>query len=185
MASLDPGHLPALASERLSLRRPGQADVDPICALANNWEVTRWMGRLPFPYLRRDAVFFVEMVARQEAVWVVERRDGKVLGVVGLAPVEAPDALELGYWLGEPHWGRGYAREAAGRVLDYAFGVAGLAEIASGYFEGNCRSARVLRKLGFRQTGTSARSCMVQAAKLPHVDMSLAREAWMTSAGSA
>jgi len=179
LAEIDLKNLPLLSSERLVLRQPTNADVDAICMLANNWEVARWMGRLPFPYLRKDAVFFLEEVVSREAVWIIQNRNSaEVLGVGGLNPHEASGQVELGYWLGETYWGNGFATEASRAILDYAFGPASLTEVISGCFAGNTRSAHVLKKLGFRTVGMSTRSCIAHAQELPHLDMALIREAW-------
>ena len=99
------------------------------------------------------------------------------VGIAGLVPHGAASA-ELGYWLGRPHWGHGFATEAARAILAFAFTTAALPELTSGCFTGNLRSARVLEKLGFRQTGTSTRACLAQAKDLPHLDMRLPRTAW-------
>ncbi len=177
---------PPLSSERLVLRQPSHADVDAIRALANNWEVARWMGRLPFPYLRKDAVLFLEEIVPREAAWIIQDRgSAEVLGVGGLTPHGASGTVEFGYWLGERHWGNGFATEAGRAILRHAFGTLRLPEVVSGCFVGNARSARVLGKLGFRTTGTSTRSCTAQARELPHLDMALAREVWASATGDA
>ena len=183
---MDLSNPPPLSSERLLLRRPNHADVDAICALANNWQVARWMGRLPFPYVREDAVFFLEEVVPREAAWIIQDRgSGETLGVGGLTLHEVSGMVEFGYWLGERHWGKGFATEAGRAILGHAFGTVCLPELASGCFVGNARSARVLGKLGFRTTGTSTRSCMAQAKELPHLDMALARGVWASAIGDA
>ncbi len=179
MTLTDLSSLPLLSSKRLLLRQPSHADMDAICVLANNWAVARWMGRLPFPYLREDAVFFLEKVVPKEAVWIIQNRESaEVLGVVGLNSHEASGKVELGYWLGEDYWCNGFATEASGAILEYAFGPASLPEVISGCFAGNIRSAHVLKKLGFKTIRTSTRSCLAQAKELAHIDMVLTREAW-------
>lgn len=176
------GNAPQIVSERLMLRQPSRDDVGAICALANNWEVTRWMGRLPHPYTNEDALFFLEHVVPREVTWIVQcRSSGEVLGAAGLIPHETSGSVELGYWLGQSHWGKGFATEASRAVLDFAFGRASLPDVASGCFVGNVRSAHVLEKLGFQPVGTSARSCMAQGKELPHLDMVLTRDAWTSA----
>lgn len=179
LALIDLSHLPLLSSKRLLLRQPTHADIDSICVLANNWEVARWMGRLPFPYLRKDAVFFLEEVVPREATWIIQNcESAEILGVAGLNPHETSGTLEFGYWLGEKYWGSGFATEASRAILGYAFGPASRTDVISGCFVGNIRSAHVLKKLGFHAMGTSTRSCMAHAKDLPHLDMALTREAW-------
>ena len=184
MALIDLSSLPPLSSKRLLMRQPSYADIDAICTLANDWEVAKWMSRLPFPYLREDAVFFLEKVIPQEAAWMVQGRESaEVLGVAGLNPHEASGTAELGYWFGSKHWGNGFATEASRAILEYAFGPASLPEVISGYFSGNARSAHVLEKLGFHAVGTDLRFCMAQARELSHVNLILTREAWNLTTG--
>jgi len=154
LALMGLGNAPQVVSERLTLRQPTREDVEAICALANNWEVTRWMGRMPYPYFKEDALFFLEHVVPREVAWIVEgRNSGEAFGVAGLVPHETSGSAELGYWLGQRHWGKGFATEASRAILEFAFGRAFLSEVTSGCFVGNIRSAHVLEKLGFQPSG--------------------------------
>jgi len=63
------------------------------------------------------------------------------------------DDLQIGYEYAPSHWGRGYATEAAGRVLEYAFEVVKLDRLAAIARPANVASVRVLEKLGFRSVG--------------------------------
>ena len=62
--------------------------------------------------------------------------------------------LELGYWIGKPFWGRGFATEAARAIVDRGFSELGLRGIHAVYFDGNARSEKVLAKLGFSHVCT-------------------------------
>lgn len=107
LALIDLGYAPQIVSERLILRQPSHEDVGIICALANNWEVTRWMGRLPYPYLREDALFFLEHVVPREVAWIIQgRSSGEAFGVAGPASHEISGSVELGYWLGQEPLGQ-------------------------------------------------------------------------------
>ena len=58
-------------------------------------------------------------------------------------------AAEIGYWLGEPFWGRGIVTDAVRAVVPVAFGTFDIARIQAGIFSENPASARVLEKCGF------------------------------------
>ena len=62
---------------------------------------------------------------------------------------ERDDECELGYWLAQPFWGRGYMPEAAGELLRRAFEELGMTTVWCGYYDGNQKSKRVQEKLGF------------------------------------
>jgi RimJ/RimL family protein N-acetyltransferase len=65
---------------------------------------------------------------------------------------------ELGYWIGVPYWGRGYATEAAGAVVRYGFDTLALTRIAARAFCRNPASSRVLRKIGMSHEGTQRKA---------------------------
>lgn len=83
--------------------------------------------------------------------FVIEAGD-EVVGHIGLKHVDrARGEAELGYWVGRPFWGRGYASEAARLALDVAFGALGLEEVYAHVLTRNPASARVLEKAGFER----------------------------------
>jgi ribosomal-protein-alanine N-acetyltransferase len=63
------------------------------------------------------------------------------------------DAAELGYWLGEPYWGRGYGREAAAAIIEYGFEVLGLETIQAISDPSNAASKKVLLACGLKRAG--------------------------------
>ena len=140
-----------LRTERLVLVAPTLAHAPSIAQLCNNINVHKWMARLPFPYALSDAEFFInEIVPSAEEACFAITRDDELLGVAGLHfhPEKLP---ELGYWLGEPYWGHGYASEA-GAALVEAARAAGAAALRSRARLDNVGSRNVLRKLGFAET---------------------------------
>ena len=147
--------LPAtLTTARLVMTAPTMAHAASIAKLCNNANLHKWMARLPFPYALEDARFFIEeIVPSQEEACYGLLLDDALVGVVGLT-IAGEEPPELGYWLGEPYWGHGYATEAAAAVVDAAR-AAGVAALRSRARSTNAGSRNVLRKLGFVETGTA------------------------------
>lgn len=85
---------------------------------------------------------------------VVEKETGTVIGQGGLVPIEfnGPE-IELGYRLGKPYWGRGYASEVARASAGYGFGVLGHDRLVAVSYPENIGSRRVLEKTGFEERG--------------------------------
>ena len=103
----------------------------------------------------RFALGQARMAAHGYGLWPVEVIGGaSFIGFVGLANPDfsAPflPAVEIGWRLAAPHWGRGYATEAARAVLAYGFERLALSEIVSFTTRANVRSRRVMDKLGMR-----------------------------------
>jgi RimJ/RimL family protein N-acetyltransferase len=72
---------------------------------------------------------------------------------VGLRVEPDHRRAELGYWIGVPYWGKGYATEAARALVQYGFETLQLHRIFASHFANNSVSAKVLRKIGMRHEG--------------------------------
>jgi len=144
--------VPVLATERLALRGPRRSDVKVIAALANDRRIAANTSRIPYPYGVDDAEQFVASVNKREgeACFVITL-DGAPIGVCSVDLRE--DGPELGYWLGVPYWGCGFATEAARALIDHAFGDLEHDTLISGARVNNPASRRVLEKCGFQWTG--------------------------------
>ena len=146
--------LPAtIATDRLLLTTPVLAHVPEMAVLANNQRIYQVLSRLPHPYDESHGRFFVETIARgpEEFAWSI-LREGAYIGTIGLHLL--PDRLpELGYWLGEPFWGQGYATEAALAVVAAAKATGLVPALRSRALLDNAGSRKVLAKAGFVQTG--------------------------------
>jgi len=143
-----------LHTERLTLRAPRLADIDAIVRFANDRRVAENTARLPHPYGVADAEQFIASSNRQngEATFIVAL-DDQPIGVCGVSPQNG--AAEIGYWIGAPFWGRGYATEAVRAVIDHAFGELGHAALQAGPRVSNPASRRVLEKCGFQWTAVA------------------------------
>lgn len=148
----------ALHTDRLVLTTPTMAHAPAIARLANNPRIHAVMSRLPFPYSEEDARFFVEEIvpSADELPYAILLHGQTFTGIVGLTFAE--DQLpELGYWLGEPFWGQGYATEAALAVVAAAQAT-GIPALRSRALFANLGSRNVLRKVGFTEVGETVDS---------------------------
>ena len=143
-----------IETPRLVLRAPMRGDVPALVALADNPAIAEKLARLPSPYTRADGIAFVEIFAQRadERPYVITTHAGELLGVVGFsyAMGEHP---ELGYWLGEPHWGQGFMSEAVKALLETAFGTGLYPVVRARALTTNTASIHVLEKAGFKKIG--------------------------------
>jgi RimJ/RimL family protein N-acetyltransferase len=144
--------IPVLKTGRLVLRAPRQGDAKAIAQLANDRRIAVNTARIPHPYGLDDAEQFIAAVNRRDgqATFLIVL-DGAPIGACGVHPQE--DGSEIGYWIGVPYWGQGYATEAARAAIDYAFGVLQCEALQAGARVSNPASRRVLEKCGFQWTG--------------------------------
>ncbi len=101
-----------IRAKRLSLRKLEDRDAEPIAALAGDWDIARMTASIPTP-TRHFARAWMQSLAPDEFVRAVEYQ-GELIGAVGYLTREDGSA-EIGYWIGKPWWGRGFATEAAPR----------------------------------------------------------------------
>jgi RimJ/RimL family protein N-acetyltransferase len=147
----------ALVTERLVLRRPRDADLEPFALLCADPEVMRYIGT-GRPLDRGTAERSFAII---QSHWTrhgsglrsaISREDGEYLGFVGLAVVPgrsvAGGETEIGWRLRRAAWGKGYATEGAVAVRDQALGELGIGSLVSLIQPGNEASARVAEKLG-------------------------------------
>lgn len=142
-----------LEGTRSVVRRWHTADAAGLVRHANNVNVARQLrDRFPHPYSKADANAFIQgAVSEADASNLAIEVDGEAAGAIGYVigtDIERYSA-EIGYWLGEMHWGRGIATEALVLVTEHAFAAANLLRLFALPFADNAGSIRVLEKAGY------------------------------------
>jgi RimJ/RimL family protein N-acetyltransferase len=152
--------IPRLQTERLVLDALSDADAPEMVRLAGAREIADTTLSIPHPYGPADAEHFLahqrSAAARgDELVLAVRRRqDSKLVGCIGLRDIDLTHLqAELGYWIGVPYWGQGFATEAARAMLGYGFEGLGLNRIYAHHMTRNPPSGRVLERIGMRREG--------------------------------
>lgn len=156
-----------MRSQRLSYRPIEPSDAGRVTALVGDWDIARMTSRIPHPYSLIDADLWIASIGEDEYVRVVEL-DGKLIGAVGYIEAKTGEA-EIGYWIGKPWWGHGYATEAARALVDYCFASGRFQRLTCGHFYDNPASARVIAKLRFRRIGKGAQWCEARQAQVETV----------------
>jgi RimJ/RimL family protein N-acetyltransferase len=163
--SPDRASCPVLSTERLILRAPETADAADLTRLANNIKVAAMMTGMPHPYTRADAGTFIHRAAEPGKTGctyaVTSKQTNAFLGCAGLT-FDKDNRLLLGFWLGEPHWGCGYATEAAHALADLAFDAFKVARLHTRCRVSNSASRRVIEKCGFQFTGIGMLSSIAE-----------------------
>ncbi len=128
---------------------------ESLLRFANNRNVSQnLLDRFPYPYAGADADFWLGHTAGKPECtdWAIEV-EGVAAGGIGVRPVDdgRPGAAHIGYWLGEPFWGRGIMTRAVRLVADHALLRLGYRRLEAPVFARNPASMRVLEKCGFRR----------------------------------
>jgi RimJ/RimL family protein N-acetyltransferase len=174
----------AIRTERLLLRPLRPEDAGPLFALFNNWNVVRFLSSPPWPYTLADAEWFVsEVIAHspeldEDALAITQ--DGHFIGVIGVRLREASvlqrgSGPNIGYWIGEPFWGRGLMSESVRAFVQHIFKLTDADAIFSGAFTENAASLRVQEKTGFVRDGDTTLFSRPRGGSFPHVNTVLTR----------
>lgn len=164
-----------IRTQRLVLRPPAVADAARVSLLAGDYDVACMTGTIPHPYSEQMAGEWLKgAVEGEEGVVFMIEREGLVVGCTGYRAFDA-DHAELGYWIGKPYWGQGFASEAVRALIAHAFDADGFAYLRAGHFTDNPGSERVLRKLGFMDEGGETRECAARGTATDCVTYRLER----------
>ena len=137
-------------------------DAEALARNANNRNVSRNMrDTFPYPYRLSDAREWIDFATTQspEANFAIAS-DRELIGGIGITLQSDVNrhSAEIGYWLGEPHWGQGIATAALQAMTDWAFAQFDLVRLYGEVFEWNPASGRVLEKAGYELEGRLRRS---------------------------
>ena len=146
-----------LKTERLLLRPWQEEDAERLYELARDPDVGPRAGWPPHVSVEDSLGIIRGVLGAPETYAVVCKESGLAVGSVGLSGTDArleglpEDArqLELGYWIGRPYWGRGYAPEAARALLARGFSALDCAAVWCSHYAFNGQSRRVIEKCGF------------------------------------
>lgn len=173
-----------LRTARLTLRPVREGDEECLFPLFADWEVIRWLSSPPWPYAREDMQSFVRLQAKPrhddpDARFVIAL-DDEPIGFIGtrMQPaghLQRAAGPHIGYWLGQPFWGRGYMSEALAGTSRHVFATRSHDAIYSGIFVGNAASLRVQEKVGFVRDGETMLHSRPRGAEFPHVNTVLTR----------
>jgi len=149
-----------LETERLVPRPLTPDDAAAVAKVAGSREIADTTTTIPHPYSEEQARAWIAARTSQSSTGkeivfaVVTREDAQLIGAVGLREIDAEHSqAEMGFWIGVPSWGRGYATEAARRVVRYAFEELKLNRVYAHHMVRNPASGRVLEKLGMKREG--------------------------------
>ena len=144
------------------LRQIKKKDCKSITFLANNKKIADNLRDVfPHPYTLEDAKSFIDFATQKslDHRFAIEYLD-EFIGLIGLHAKEDVYAhnFEIGYWLGEPYWGKSIMSKSIKMICDYGFEKLKCHRIYAGVFEYNIGSMMALEKNGFVNEGISRQS---------------------------
>ena len=177
-----------LKTERLVLRKWLETDAESLFEYAKNPEIGLAAGWPPHKSIEESLNVIKDVFNGAECYAICEKENGKAIGAIELKlnghtdMTEREDECELGYWLGQPFWGRGYVPEAAREILRHGFEDLGMNTIWCGYYDGNQKSKRVQEKVGFiyHHTDENVPVPLLNETRVEHINIMM-KEQWEKS----
>jgi RimJ/RimL family protein N-acetyltransferase len=146
-----------LTGRVVSLREFRSNDAADALAIIGDDRVTRWLS-----FDSRDIAAAQAMVdgaaerarldPRTEYYLAVAAGDDELVGFARLA-FAGVKAAKLGYAIRADRWGKGYATDAARRLIDFGFAELGLHRVSAAIGPDNAASIAVVEKLGMHYEG--------------------------------
>lgn len=180
---------PLLETARLRLRPFEASDAPRVRELAGAYEVALNTLTVPHPCPEGAAEEWIASHAEMAAsgkgypTAITLRETGEVVGAVGLHDSGGERELELGYWVGVPYWGQGFASEASRGLIGWGFDHLPIDRVHAHHFARNPASGAVLRKAGMRFVGT-VEAAVEKWGEMQDVDQyEIVREQWAADGG--
>lgn len=175
---------PTLSTERLILRPYSLDDVSDVVRLIGDVRVSETLLNVPYPYYEQDAIDWIStrepmFLSKANADFAITSgATGEYLGGIGLTFNPLMNYAELGYWVGLPHWGKGYVTEAARAVVDWGFRERNLNRILARHVPHNLASGRVMVKIGMQYEGTLRQHARKGSVYFDMVIYGMLRKEW-------
>jgi len=151
-----------ITTERLFLRPFTTSDVPTVAQICNNYNLVKSTLLLPYPYTKADAMSWIsthyEGVKNyvNVSLAIVKKETNTLIGSISLSIKQQHNHAEMGYWIAEEEWGKGYGTEAAKALLNYAFNELHLHRVHAKFFTTNPASGKIMQKCGMQHEGTLA-----------------------------
>ena len=138
--------------------------IDDVAKYANNFAIAKNLrNAFSFPYTRQDAEWYVNSCASNDESAQCTRAivvNGEAVGSIGFFIKDDvySKSAEIGYWLGEPFWGKGIMSSAIAQLCSFGFENYDIVRIFAEPFSYNMGSRRALEKSGFKLEGELEKS---------------------------
>lgn len=163
--------VPTLATERLLLRPSRLADAGPVSHYCADPRLAVMTTTIPHPYPPGAADAYLKNAISgrlKEEVWVIDASPiawSDMVGMISWLPATAA----LGYWIGIPFWGTGFASEALEALVHHLIAARGVTRLTAEVMADNDASARVLEKAGFTAVETRQVFSVARGVAVPGV----------------
>ena len=138
-----------LRTDNLIIKKPSEEDLNSLIKELNNWNISKWLIEVPYPYTVEDANYWIKKTKNEEFSFNIFLNN-KLIGGVSLSKKTINSNWELGYWVGEEYWGNNFARESCEKLIQFFFNNTSHNLINVSHMKDNIKSKKIIINLGFK-----------------------------------
>jgi RimJ/RimL family protein N-acetyltransferase len=173
---------PKIKTERLFLTELKAEDIPNIVKYASNKNISNFTQNIPFPYGEKDAIFWINIAnqgfenGNQYTFAIRPKDNGNFIGGIGIKIEQNNNRAEIGYWIGESFWGKGYATEATKAIIKFGFENLNLNKFTSSHLANNPASGKVLKNSGMKKEGELKENILKESKYIDLILFGLTKE---------
>lgn len=161
-----------LETKRLIIRKPKITDTNDIVEGVGEYDVSKMLLVVPYPYTKKDADAFIKRKIKKwkqkdvdDYLFVIElKSEKKVIGAIGIHKIDKFSGVgETGSWINKKYWRNGYMTEAKIAVNNFAFDKLKLRRLNSNVYTINKASNATQLKMGYKLEGTKRKAVRSKA----------------------
>lgn len=161
-----------LHTENLLIKKPNKNDISSLVEELNNWNISKWLVEVPYPYLFNDANYWIKKTKEDEFSFNIYLNN-KLIGGISISKKLGNTKWELGYWIGEKYWGNKYAKEACESLIKYFFTNTSNNIIYASHMKDNMKSKKIILSLGFKEIGLGSKYSLSRQEEIEDINYQL------------
>jgi len=156
----------------LVLKKPDNKDITSLIEELNNWNISKWLVEVPYPYSINDANYWIKKTKEDEFSFNIYLNN-KLIGGISISKKLGNTKWELGYWIGEKYWGNKYAKEACESLIKYFFTNTSNNIIYASHMKDNIKSKNIILSLGFTEIGPGSKYSLSRQEEIEDINYQL------------
>lgn len=156
----------------LVLKKPNNKDITSLIEELNNWNISKWLVEVPYPYSINDANYWIKKTKEDEFSFNIYLNN-KLIGGISISKKLGNTKWELGYWIGEKYWGNKYAKEACESLIKYFFTNTSNNIIYASHMKDNMKSKKIILSLGFKEIGLGSKYSLSRQEEIEDINYQL------------
>ena len=156
----------------LIIKKPEKKDISSLVKELNNWNISKWLVEVPYPYSINDANYWITKTQEDEFSFNIYLKNN-LIGGISLSKKLGDTKWELGYWIGEEYWGNKYAIEACEGLIKYFFTYTSNNIIFASHMKDNIKSNKIILSLGFKKLRIGKKYSVSRKEKVEDINYQL------------